>query len=61
MMTSSSITPKIVTFFIFGALEIILNALSFFTQLNNDNLVQSGNTNNSNMSINAAIAEVSLG
>lgn len=51
IVTASSISSKIITFFVFAAIEITCNSINFFTNLKPDNLLQSGAINNPNMGL----------
>ena len=61
IVTSGSISSKIYVFFILVILEIVCNSITFFVDLNGQNLYQSGSYNNPNMSLNQIIGFAMLG
>jgi len=51
LVTASSISSKIYTFFIFITIEIICNSITFYYDMFGDNLKESGSLNSPNMDL----------
>ncbi len=63
IVTASSISTKIIAFFIFTAIEIVCNTISFFVDfdIKGKNLLQPGSRNSPNMNIQYYIAFAMMG
>ena len=49
IVTSGSISSKIIGYFIFVMVEVICNTIAFFVNLKQDNIAQDGSLNQPNM------------
>lgn len=61
LVTASSISSKIYTFFVFVTLEIVCNSLTFFYDINGDELLEEGSLNNPNMGAQKTIGFALIG